>query len=167
MQLQILRGVILRGTKRCDSYWLKQWWNTIHIPSTVHYNMASPDTSDAVLLYVSPVGRGSGKGPFGASLAPPTPPPLQESSHTWMELHVTPHMGSLMQPDSGRGNIKLNTCLYIYRKDYHDLCYFTKIGIFYHILLCYYYFIIIKSEIWHKLWKIINENKIWTDYFLS
>ena len=61
--------------------------------------MLSPETVVAAPLCAPPDGRGSGWGPDGASLAAPTPPPLRESSHTWMELHLIPHTGSLLQPD--------------------------------------------------------------------
>ena len=61
--------------------------------------MLSPETVGAAPLCAPPDGRGSGWGPDGASLAAPTPPPLRESSHTWMELHLIPHTGSLLQPD--------------------------------------------------------------------
>lgn len=64
------------------------------------YDTLSPKTQSAAPLCVPPDDWGSGQGPVGASLAPPTPPPLRESSHTWTELHLIPDMGSLPQPES-------------------------------------------------------------------
>lgn len=75
--------------------------------------MLSPETVGAAPLCAPPDGRGSGWGPVGASLAAPTPPPLRESSHTWMELHLIPHTGSLLQPDRDKDKNGKWTCIYI------------------------------------------------------
>lgn len=66
---------------------------TIHTGNTI-----SPENEGAALLCVAPVGQGTGKGPVGASLAPPAPSPLRECPDTWVELHLNPHRGSLQQP---------------------------------------------------------------------
>lgn len=76
--------------------------------------MLSPETVGAAPLCVPPDGRGAGSGPFGALLAAPTPPPLRESSHTWMELHLMPPAGSLLQPERGQSFIQ---SFHIYTRD--------------------------------------------------
>lgn len=79
------------------------WFNEVlhdrDIGEHVGYGMLSPETVGSDPLCAPPDGRGSGWGPVGASLVAPTPPPLRESSHTWMELHLPPHTGSLLQPE--------------------------------------------------------------------
>ena len=90
--------------------WRWSWSSSRHEVALTHqhrklgFYVFSPETSDNDPPWVAPAGQVKAEGPRGESLAPPTPPPPQESSHTWMELHLTQHPGSLAQPSRRKDN---------------------------------------------------------------